>query len=66
MFVAKAATYPSKATVRCSTLRLAPGLVYKHWTRLEEPARDKTLAYLLTFVNYGRKKCYNIGPRTPV
>ncbi len=33
-----------------------------HRTRLEKPARDKRSSLLRTFVNYARKKFYNIGP----
>jgi hypothetical protein len=32
-------------------------------TRLEKLARDKHSSVLPKFVNYGRKKFYNIGPR---
>ncbi len=40
---------------------LAPGLTCKHQIRLESPARDKHSSLLDTFVNYVRKKFYNIG-----
>jgi hypothetical protein len=46
-----------------ASLRKAPSLTLKNQTRLERPARDKPFSFLLTFINYGRKKFYNIGPR---
>jgi len=42
---------------------MGSGLTCKHCTRLERLARDKRSCLLRTFVNYGRKKFYNIGPR---
>jgi threonine synthase len=33
---------------------------------VERPARDKHSSLLVTFVNSGRKKCYDIGPRMGV
>ncbi len=33
-----------------------------HETKLERLSRDKHSSLLRTFVNYGRKKFYNIGP----
>ncbi len=36
----------------------------KHQTRLLKFARDKHSSLLQKFVNYGRKKFYNIGPGT--
>ncbi len=60
MFVGKAGACPNKA--RCSTLGLAPGLTYKHLTRLERLVWDKHFSLLRKSVNYGRKKFYNIGP----
>jgi hypothetical protein len=37
-------------------------LTLKQKTRLERLARDKHSSLLQEFVNYGRKKLYNIGP----
>jgi hypothetical protein len=34
----------------------------KHYTRLENLANDKSSNLVQKFVNYGRKKFYNIGP----
>ncbi len=45
-----------------STPEKAPGLTHKHYTRPERLAGDKHFSSLLTFVNYGCKKLYNIGP----
>jgi hypothetical protein len=44
----------------CSTLRQAPGLSHKHYTRLEKLAGDKDSCLLQKFVNYRNKKFYNI------
>jgi hypothetical protein len=41
MFAGKARAFPSEAPFRCSTLWYAPGLMYKHYTRLVRLARDK-------------------------
>jgi hypothetical protein len=38
-------------------------LLHYPQTRLERLARDKHTSLLRTFVNYGRKKFYNIGAR---
>jgi hypothetical protein len=38
-------------------------LYHKHETRLERPARGKYSSLIKTFVNYRRKKFYNIGYR---
>jgi len=37
-------------------------LARKHHTRLERPARDKHFTLLCSFVNYDRKKFYDISP----
>ncbi len=39
-------------------------LTYKHWVRLERPARDKYSNLLQSLFNSGRKKFYNLGPRS--
>ncbi len=44
-------------------LKQAPCLTGKHQTRLERPIKDKSSSSLGTFINYGRKKFYKIGPR---
>ncbi len=41
MSVGKAEAYPRVEQLKCTSLGLAPGLSYKHWTWLERPARDK-------------------------
>ncbi len=53
----------SEALFRCSTLGQAPGLAYKHLTRLVKLARDKRSNSLHKFVTYGLKTFYNIGLR---
>ncbi len=63
MIVGKAGAYLAEALFRCSTLGYAPGLTHKHYTRLERLNRNKHSSLLRTFVNYGRKKFYNIGCR---
>jgi hypothetical protein len=62
MFVGQPSTLPkSRASFRCS-IREGWGLCLKHKARLEMPDNDKHSNLLRTFVNYGRKKFYNIGP----
>ncbi len=58
--------YPSETPFRCPTLRQAPGLTHKQQTSLERLATDKHSSLLRTFVNYVRKKFYNIGHRMSV
>jgi hypothetical protein len=43
---------------------LSPGFTHKNYTWLESLSREKHSSILETFVNYGCKKFYNIGPRT--
>ncbi len=62
MFESKAGAYPSESPLRYFTIGPAPGLIHKHQTRLESPARYNS-SFLRRFVNHGRKKFYNIGPR---
>jgi hypothetical protein len=64
MFVYKVGALPSKAPLRCSTLGWAPSLTHEHLTRLEKLARDKHSNLSQAFVNYDRKKFYNILPRS--
>jgi hypothetical protein len=40
------------------------GLTRKHSTRLERLAKEKDSNLLQRFINYGRKKFYNIGFRS--
>ncbi len=44
------------------SLRLAPTFLSNIRLGLEELAKDKHSSLLRKFVNYGRKKFYNIGP----
>ena len=62
MFDSKAGRDPREETFRCSTLGYTPGLTHKQNIRLESPERGKRSSLLRTFVNYWRKKSYNIGP----
>jgi hypothetical protein len=59
MFVSKAGTYLSEAS------HVLLGLTYKHWIRLEWPARDKHSNIMKTFVHCVRKMFYNIGSARP-
>jgi hypothetical protein len=43
--------------------RVGSRLTHKYLTWLKRLARDKHNSLLQTFVNYSRKKFYNIGPR---
>jgi hypothetical protein len=61
MFANKAGATPSEPTLRFSTLGQAPSLTIKYYTRLKRPARDKHSSLSQIFVNYGRKKFYNIN-----
>jgi hypothetical protein len=42
--------------------RVSSGLTYKHWTRLERLGKDKHSSLLHNFLNYCRKKFYDIEP----
>ncbi len=46
-----------------SFTRIGSSLTHKHYNSLERLASDKQSSFLQTFVNYGRKEFYNIGPR---
>ncbi len=46
--------------LKCASLTQALALKLKHWTRLEKIAKDKPSSLLRKFVNYGRKKFYNV------
>jgi hypothetical protein len=59
MFASKARAYPSVVPFMCSILGWAHVLNQRNLTRL---ARDTNSSLLGTFVNYGRKMFYNIGP----
>jgi hypothetical protein len=55
MFVGKAGAYPTVEQLKFTSLG-------KQWPRLERPVRAKHYSSLRKFINYGRKKFYNIGP----
>jgi hypothetical protein len=62
LFVHEVRSLPySEAPERIFT-QVGSGLTHKHYTRLELLTRDKHTFLLLSFVNYGHKKPYNIGP----
>ncbi len=64
IFVGKARNFPySGVHFKCST-HVGSSLIHKHWTILEGIATDKPSSLLRTFVNYGRKKFFIIGPRS--
>ncbi len=63
MVATRAGAYHRGAPERCSTLMQATGLTHKHYVRLERLARDKHTSKLRKFVNYRRKKFYNVGSR---
>jgi hypothetical protein len=60
MFVSKVVAYMSGAPEMNPTLGQAPSPTHKYLTRLERLACDKPTSLLRTFVNYGRKKFYNM------
>jgi hypothetical protein len=61
-FVSKAEANLSGTLVSSCLLGQAYGLANKNKTRLETLARDKQSSQIRPFVNYGRKRFYNIGP----
>ncbi len=63
-FANKAKANPSGVPLRWSTLRWAPDLTHNQQISLESPVSDKHYCLLQKFVNYGRKKFYNIWPRS--
>jgi hypothetical protein len=56
MYLGKARSLPERGAFESCFTR-------KEYTMLEMLARDKHSCLLRTFVNYGIKKFYNIGPR---
>ncbi len=65
MFVGEARGLPQSGTPeRCFTL-VGSGLTCKHQTRLERLSQNKHCSLLRKFVNYARKKFYNIGAWCP-
>jgi hypothetical protein len=63
IFAGKARSLPlSEAPERYFT-QICSGLTYKHYTRLEEFARDKHSSLLEKFVNYSCKTLGPVGPR---
>ncbi len=62
MFEGKAGADPSEVSFRCSTLGYALGLINEHQTKLEKLASYEHSMLLLKYINYDRKKFFNIGP----
>ncbi len=62
MFVSKARTR-SLPLERCF-IRVGSSLTQKHYTRPKRCAREKHSSLLQAFINYGRKKFYNIDDRS--
>ncbi len=61
MFAVKPRAYLSEANLKCSCVGSWPDP--QTLERPESPPRKKRSSLLWTFVNYGCKKFYNIGPR---
>jgi hypothetical protein len=56
----KARSLPYSGAPERYFTRVGSGLTHEHWTRLERPVKDKHSSLFQTFVNYVRKKFYNI------
>ncbi len=65
MFVGKARSLPESGVLFGCSTQVGYSLTHKHQSRLERLARDKHSSLLRTFVNYGRKKFYNVDPMGP-
>jgi hypothetical protein len=62
MLVGKAKSLPLRGiSLKCTTW-VGSSLFRKHYAKMERLASDKHSSLLRTFVNYGHKKFYNIGP----
>jgi hypothetical protein len=61
--VGKARSLPYSGAPERFFNRVGSCFTNRHETRLERLAMDKHSSLLRTFVNYGHKKLYNIGPR---
>ncbi len=58
MFVGMAGAYPRVEKLKCTLLGYAPGLSYKHRTRLERPVSGKHTGLLQKFV----ERFITLGP----
>ncbi len=58
MFVSKAGAFPSGVTFKCFTLRQVTRIPHKHYTFLENPARNKHFSLMGPFVSYEEKKSF--------
>jgi hypothetical protein len=61
MFV-KTKAYLIEVLFKYSTPGKATLITHERWTMLVRPARDKHPGLSKTFINYVRKKLYNVGP----
>ncbi len=59
---ARPGAYPRVQNLKVSSIGVGSCFTNKYQTRLERLSRDKHSGLLRTFVNYVRKKFYNIGP----
>jgi hypothetical protein len=62
LFVGKGRSLPYSGAPERFFNRVGSCFTNRHYTKLERLAMDKHSSLLRTFVNYGRKKFYNIGP----
>ncbi len=62
MFVGKASNQTQSGASEMYFTWVRSGLTFKHLTRLEKFDKDKHTNFLRTFISYGRKKPFNIGP----
>jgi hypothetical protein len=49
-----------------ASLGLAPGLIHKHYSKMERLAREKPSSLLWKSVNYGRNRFYDTGLGSPL
>ncbi len=64
IFVGKARNLLKSETLEKCFTCVSFSLTRKHYIRLESPVWYKHSSLLFKFVNYGREKFYNIGPRS--
>ncbi len=62
IFVGKTRSLPKRCTFHLLHSRVGSSLTCTHYTKPQRLAVDKRSSLLRKFVNYGRKKFYNIGP----
>ncbi len=62
MFVGKARSVFKSVAPEKGFTQVSSCLTHNHYTNLEKLAKDKHSSLFQTFVKYGRKKFYKIGP----